>query len=66
MREEIHELRAELKAEIGGVRTEIAGLEGKLEAKIEGTKAEILKWIFAQTVVLLATLFGLMHISAKF
>ena len=50
---DIAELRAELKSEIAAVRTEIAA-----------GKAEILKWMFAQTVVTiggLAALFHLLH-----
>lgn len=52
-REDVHGLRAE----IDGVKVEL----GKLEAKIEATKAEILKWMFGQTIVLLGSLFALIH-----
>lgn len=50
---DLAELRAELKSDIATVRTEIAA-----------GKAEILKWMFAQTVMTiggLAALFHLLH-----
>jgi hypothetical protein len=52
-REDVHELRAE----IGGVKVEIS----RLETKIEATKAEILRWMFGQTIVLLGALFAMIH-----
>jgi hypothetical protein len=52
-REDVHEV----KVEIAGVRLEM----GKLETKIEAKKTEILYWLVGQTIVLIGTLFALIH-----
>jgi chaperonin cofactor prefoldin len=63
-REDVHEVRAELHEVKAELRADIAKLEvkiGSLETKIEATKAEILRWMFGQTIVLLGSLFALIH-----
>ena len=61
LRTEIAELRGAIETEIAGLETKIAGLEGNLEAKIVAAKAEILKWMFAQTTVILSVVIALLH-----
>lgn len=58
---ELHQVKAKLKSDIARLEAKIDGIEGKLEAKIAETKFEILRWMFAQTVVMIGALFGLMH-----
>jgi hypothetical protein len=49
-REDLLKVEAKLEAKIAEVRVEI-----------QASKAEIMKWMLGQTVVLLAALFGLLH-----
>jgi RNA 3'-terminal phosphate cyclase len=68
LKTEIAALRTELKTEIAALRTEskteIAALRTELKGDVADGKAEVLKWMFAQTVVIiggLAALFHLLH-----
>jgi hypothetical protein len=62
-KDDVHHVQAALQSDI-------QRLEGKFETKLSETKAEILKCLFtsigAQTFVLLAALFGLLHSVVKF
>jgi hypothetical protein len=64
-REDLQEVKTELKSEIAEVKTELKTEIAEVKADIQATKAEILKWLFGaigtQTVVLLGALFGLIH-----
>ena len=67
---DLKELRAELKAEIGSVRTEMNAMEQRLEAKIEAsaaaTKADLMRWMFgamtAQTALIVGLVVGLVKL----
>ena len=69
---EIAGLRADLGREIGGLRADMGKLEAstrrdireselKTEAKIEATKAEILKWMFGQTLLIVGVVMALLR-----
>ena len=69
---EIGGLRADLGREIGGLRADMGKLEAstrrdireselKTEAKIEATKAEILKWMFGQTLLIVGVVMALLR-----
>jgi hypothetical protein len=58
-REDLQKLEAKLDAKIGGLEVKV----GSLDTKISETKFEILRWMFAQTVVMIGALFGLIHLA---
>ena len=49
------------REDLQGVESRLEAKINRLETKIEATKAEIMRWMFAQTVVLLGSLFALIH-----
>ena len=49
------------REDLQGVESRLEAKISRLETKIEATKAEIMRWMFAQTVVLLGSLFALIH-----
>ena len=55
-----------LDTAIAETKAEVRQLKADFVAKLSETKAEIMKWMFGQTVVLLAALYGLIHTVGKF
>jgi len=49
------------REDVAAVRSDMQKLEARLEAKIAETKIEILRWMFAQTIVIIGALFALIH-----
>jgi hypothetical protein len=60
-REDVQQVKLELQADIQQVKTEINAKIGHLDIKISDTKFEILRWMFAQTIVMIGALFALIH-----
>jgi hypothetical protein len=60
-REDLQQVKIELQADIQEVKTDLDAKIGRLDTKISETKFEILRWMFAQTVVMIGALFALIH-----
>jgi hypothetical protein len=58
-KEDIALLRAELKGDIGEVRTELANACGTLEVKISDVKSDVMRWMFAFFITTLLAILGL-------
>jgi capsule polysaccharide export protein KpsE/RkpR len=54
VREDVHKLA-----------TKLAETKGELKAEIVATKAEIMRWMLAQTVVLIGAMVGILHLVLK-
>lgn len=65
LRADIEALRLVTRADIEALRLvtekDIAAVNARIETTAERTKAEILKWMFGQTVVLLAAMIGILR-----
>lgn len=61
MKSDITELRAEMKSDITELRIELKSDIAAVRTETAAGKAEILKWMFAQTVVTIGGLAALFH-----